>query len=362
MAASYHQLGMLAQDRGDYDAAEPLYRRSLEINERIGDQAGMATSYHQLGMLAQDRGDYDAAEPLYRRSLEINERIGDQAGMATSYHQLGILAQLRGDYDAAEPLYRRSLEINERIGDQAGMAASYHQLGMLAQLRGDYDAAEPLYRRSLEISERIGDQAGIATSYAVLGGLSEALGNLDEAVAYRVGALAIRLQIGTATAGDVQALAGLRRRLGRDRFRAAALASGLDEESAANLMEMLDQQEGRPPGTDPWPPAAARQLGPAIGPDGACTDDLARHGSGRTWTTGSCPSDCWGMIRLRQLRGHGCRPRRGAVGRSRRRSGSWCRAVLSPGRPDPDRRHAAPTRCRLHQPAEALDPYPAAGG
>ena len=40
MAARYHQLGMLAQLRGDYDAAEPLYRQSLEIRERIGDQAG----------------------------------------------------------------------------------------------------------------------------------------------------------------------------------------------------------------------------------------------------------------------------------------------------------------------------------
>ena len=39
----------------------------------------------------------------YRRSLEIFERLGDQAGMSASYHQLGILAQLRGDYDAAEP-------------------------------------------------------------------------------------------------------------------------------------------------------------------------------------------------------------------------------------------------------------------
>jgi hypothetical protein len=57
-----------------------------------------------------------------------------------------------------------------------------------------------------------------------------------------VSVLAIRLQIGTATAADVQPLAGLRRRLGRDRFRSAALASGLDEQSAASLMQMLDQQ------------------------------------------------------------------------------------------------------------------------
>jgi tetratricopeptide (TPR) repeat protein len=237
-------LGILAQLRGDYDSAERSYSQVLDIFTRLGDQAGMSTGYHQLGMLAQLRGDYDAAEPLYRQSLDINERLGNQAGMSTGYHQLGMLAQHRGDYDAAEPLYRQSLDINERLGNQAGMSTGYHQLGMLAQDRGDYDAAEPLYRQSLDIDERIGDQAGAATSYAVLGGLSEAVGNLDQAVAYRVHALALRLNIGTTAAGDVRALTGLRRQLGRDRFRSAALASGLDEQSATSLMEMLDQQEG----------------------------------------------------------------------------------------------------------------------
>jgi tetratricopeptide (TPR) repeat protein len=243
IAADYHGLGTLAEARNDYDAAEPLYRRALEISKRIGDQAGMADGYHQLGMLAQERNDYDAAETLYRRSLEIDEHIGDHAGMSKSYHQLGALAQDRGDYDAAEQLYYRSLEIDERLGDQEGIAASYHQLGRLAQLQENYDVAEPLYRRALEISKRISDQAGIARCFAALGGLSEALGNLNEAVAYRVGALVIWLEIGTAMAGDVQSLVGLRRQLGRDRFRSAALASGLDEQSAINLMEMLDQQE-----------------------------------------------------------------------------------------------------------------------
>ena len=242
-AASYGQLGILAQLRGDYDAAETLSRRALDTFERIGDQAGTARVYHQLAMLAQDRGDYDAAEPLYRRALDTFERIGDQAGAAASYGQLGMLAQDRGDYDTAGPLYRRALDISERIGDQAGAASGYHQLGRLAELRGDYDDAEPLYRRALDISERIGHQVGTATSYANLGSLSEAVGNLDQAVACRVKALAIRLRIGTATAGDLRPLARLRRQLGHDQFQAAAVASGLDEQSAGNLMEMLDQHE-----------------------------------------------------------------------------------------------------------------------
>ena len=175
-AAWIHQLGTLAQARGDYDEAARQYQRALDIDERLGDQAGMATSYHQLGMLAQDRGDYDEAARQYQRALDIDERLGDQAGMATSYHQLGILAQDRGDYDEAARQYQRSLDIEERLGNQAGMADSYGQLGMLAQDRGDYDEAARQYQRALAIKERLGDQAGMATSYHNLGILAQLAG------------------------------------------------------------------------------------------------------------------------------------------------------------------------------------------
>ena len=147
--AATHQAVAQLQTWGQYGRAAELCRETLTWLTPGSPKA--AAFRHCSACLAQLRGDYDAAEPLYRRALEISERIGDQAGMSASYHQLGMLAQLRGDYDAAEPLYRRSLEISERIGDQAGMSTSYHQLGMLAQDRGDYAAAEPLYRRSLEI-------------------------------------------------------------------------------------------------------------------------------------------------------------------------------------------------------------------
>ena len=228
------------QTWGQYGRAAELCRETLTWLTPGSPKA--AATEGTLGILAQLRGDFAAAERSYRQALEIFERIGDQAGMSVGYHQLGMLAERRGDFAAAERSYRQALEIFERIGDQAGMSVGYHQLGMLAERRGDYEAAEPLYRRALEISERIGDQAGVATSYTTLAGLSEAAGNLDEAVTYRAGALAIRLNIGIATAAEIQPLTGLRRRLGRDRFR-AALPSGMDEESADTLMQLLDQHE-----------------------------------------------------------------------------------------------------------------------
>ena len=181
MAASYHQLGRLAELRGDYAEAARQYQRSLDISERLGDQAGMARGYHQLGILAQDRGDYAEAARQYQRALDIDERLGDQASMAASYHQLGRLAHDRGDYAEAARQYQRSLDINERLGNQASMAASYHQLGILAQDRGDYAEAARQYQRSLDINERLGDQAGMAASYHQLGMLAQDRGDYEEA-------------------------------------------------------------------------------------------------------------------------------------------------------------------------------------
>ena len=84
----------------------------------------MAKSYHQLGMLAQARGDYESAEVQYKQSLTTHERLGNQAGLAASSHQLGALAKARGDYDSAEAYYQQSLSIDKQLGNPAGMAKS----------------------------------------------------------------------------------------------------------------------------------------------------------------------------------------------------------------------------------------------
>ncbi len=181
MANSYHHLGKLAETHGELQQAENLYRQSLEINERLGKEDSMASGYHHLGKLAETHGELEQAEELYRQSLDIKERLGDEAGKGTSYHHLAKLARARGDLSQAETLYRQSLEIDERLGNQVGVGASYHSLGMLARARGDLSQAETLYRQSLEIDERLGNQVGMAISYHSLGLLAETRRDLRQA-------------------------------------------------------------------------------------------------------------------------------------------------------------------------------------
>jgi hypothetical protein len=69
----------------------------------------MAGSYHQLGRVAELRGDYDAALDWYRKSLAIAEQLGDRAGMASTISQIGVLYTAIGRVAEAVPLNLQSL-------------------------------------------------------------------------------------------------------------------------------------------------------------------------------------------------------------------------------------------------------------
>ena len=60
------------------------------------------SSYHQHGTVAEQRRDLDAAEAWYRKSLEIEERQGNEHGAATSQGVLERLDALRQGADGAQ--------------------------------------------------------------------------------------------------------------------------------------------------------------------------------------------------------------------------------------------------------------------
>jgi hypothetical protein len=47
----------------------------------------MARTYHQLGMVAQERRALETAEDWYLKALRITERLGDEHSAALTYHQ-----------------------------------------------------------------------------------------------------------------------------------------------------------------------------------------------------------------------------------------------------------------------------------
>ncbi|NUQ97011.1 MAG: tetratricopeptide repeat protein, partial [Streptomyces sp.] len=133
-ASTYHQLGMVAQERGRWDEAEDRYRRALTISEELGDRPGTASTYHQLGMVAQERGRWDEAEDRYRRALTISEELGSRPGTALTRAQYALLAEQREQPQQALEWTIRCVALFDQIPHPAMGTGPRHLKHLTAQL------------------------------------------------------------------------------------------------------------------------------------------------------------------------------------------------------------------------------------
>ncbi|MFP3939210.1 MAG: tetratricopeptide repeat protein [Thermoanaerobaculia bacterium] len=248
LAAAYHQLGVVAEERGRSGEAVKWYRSSLRISEELGYISGIAVTYHQLGVVAQERGQYEEAGEWYRKSLEIFEKIGDRFRLAASYHQIGNVLYLQGAYEAALDWYRKSLAIEEELGNRFGMAGSYHQLGRVAQARGSYEEAEEWYRKSLAVSEQLGNPGKVGQSSSQIGVLLTEWGRVEEAVPWSLRALMLHRELAPVrrAATDLQFLRRQREALGDERFRELVEEHAGTPDLAAYVLKATAEPLGEP--------------------------------------------------------------------------------------------------------------------
>jgi tetratricopeptide (TPR) repeat protein len=203
-------------------ASEPTSPFRLEISEEISEKDfsdlwryNMAYSLNSLAELYRTQGKYSEAEPLYKREIDIREKLPRYIGagsyqvpnifasfsLGNSLNNLADLYRVQGKYTEAEPLYKRSLEISEEISgkDSSGfwrynMANSLNGLAELYRAQKKYAEAEPLYKRSLKMMEKaLGpNHPGVADVLDNLAMCCREMGKLDEAENLEVRAKKIR--------------------------------------------------------------------------------------------------------------------------------------------------------------------------
>ena len=146
-------------DRGDYAAAEPLYRQALDLSRRVlgPEHPDTATALNNLASLYKSQNRYADAWPLYQQALAVNEKaLGpDHLSTGVSLNNLGSLLDDLGRYAEAEPLYARGLAIREAVLGPAhtDTAQSLSNLGMVYSSQGRYAEAAPLLERARTVRE-----------------------------------------------------------------------------------------------------------------------------------------------------------------------------------------------------------------
>jgi tetratricopeptide (TPR) repeat protein len=183
LARIEQNLGIVANIRGDHDAAEAHYRRSLAAYEALPDPNGSAIAHHNLGMLAADRGDFSRASGHFVICEDLAESSRDAhlVALCLLNHAEVLLALKKADKA------RENAEAAERSLQALGVhfdAADVHRvLALCDRADGLLRQAERRLTQARELSRQTGSRLTEAEVLRELGRLCAETGRAVEAVA-----------------------------------------------------------------------------------------------------------------------------------------------------------------------------------
>ena len=143
------------REQGRYPEAEKAHFLALAEAEKFGpEDRRFASSLNNLAALYHDTGRLSEAEPLYRRSLAVWEKLSEPLEVATLLSNLARLCFDLEKYDEVELLSNRALGISQGIApNHPEVANGLNNLADVRVIQGHYAEAEPLYRQALSILE-----------------------------------------------------------------------------------------------------------------------------------------------------------------------------------------------------------------
>jgi tetratricopeptide (TPR) repeat protein len=189
-------LAQLAEERGDWQAADEQYHRQLELAQESEDWIGRSTALIDLGTLAAKRYQQrppvenqrvDEQSPDYEQALRYYvaaNRDADNLGKAVIKAQLGSLEYCRGEYAQANTLLTEALHAFQNMNLQLEVAGCLHQLGLIAQAMQQWTDAQQHYQASLNIRLKLQAGSEAVTSWYQLGTLAQERRQYDAARQY----------------------------------------------------------------------------------------------------------------------------------------------------------------------------------
>jgi tetratricopeptide (TPR) repeat protein len=124
--------------RHHLDRAEGAYRQlltALQAMDKWPPQQGeMSATYHQLGRVAQRRGELDTAKDWCRKCLAISEGLGNRPGMASTYGQSALLAEQQGQLAEALAWMVRCVSLFDEIPHPSTGPGPRHLARLTSQL------------------------------------------------------------------------------------------------------------------------------------------------------------------------------------------------------------------------------------
>jgi tetratricopeptide (TPR) repeat protein len=248
-AAALNNAGIIRHEYEELDGAFEQFTKAFAALRDSGDQRLTATCLGNAGNVERERGQTDHALKSQEQALEISRRTEYTLGVVSALGNAASVYRDKGEFDRATELYREAARSAHQVGDDYGHGVILGGIGGVHCDRGDFKLALRYHEDALVVARRIGYRLGATTELGNIGIILEKSGAPTQAVPNLLEALDILTAIGVDRGEHqlLQALARCDNALGRNQFRELLRQGGLSDESAAGLLDRVDQTSRKRP-------------------------------------------------------------------------------------------------------------------
>jgi tetratricopeptide (TPR) repeat protein len=242
-------IGVIWHDKGELDKALQYKEEALAQAHGLGDQWAEAIYLGNIGNIWHDKGELDKALQYHEQALELSRALGDKWGVASDLARIGSIYRDKGGLDKALQYKEEALAMARKIGYRLGVISDLSDIGNIYRDKGKLDKALTYGNAALALARTTGYRMGVATDLGNIGLILKDKREYAQAVPKLVEALTMLLASGVSD-GPRQVLTGLVKcesKLGRKRLEELCREAGLDDRSAADLLDRLDQMHRKRP-------------------------------------------------------------------------------------------------------------------
>jgi non-specific serine/threonine protein kinase len=249
------RLGLLQTYIGADAHTEAILEEGVRLYGEVGDVEQQSGGLAVLGILAEDRGEYDRAAAFLEEAVALERARGDVKLLSVALQHLGLVTFGQGDIELGIARCQEALGIQRAFGDDHGAMSSLVYLGVITCEGDDPAMSAAYFAEALTLAEKQHTLLTVERALAGIAVLMTKQGDLDRAARLFGMAEATRVALGASFKLPEQAVferarTAARKALGEERYSAhVATGHALDPTSAISEgIEAARQLEAVTPG------------------------------------------------------------------------------------------------------------------
>ncbi len=124
-------------ERKEYLKSIENFKKSLKLNEDLGNQSGLSMIHNNLGMLYSDLRDFEISLFHFQKTLELRRKFKDKTGIQSGLINTAVVLNNLGWYPESIANLKEALDIAREMNDAEHMRSCYGMLAETYEKSGD---------------------------------------------------------------------------------------------------------------------------------------------------------------------------------------------------------------------------------